>query len=370
MKANRNRKKYSRKQFMKNAGGAILGGGLLSTFGLSAMEGTSLIEQGNTPFSIPSSAAALSFANRISADPVNIPPQIKRTRPRTVEIEIEAVELIGELEDGTKFTYMTFGGQVPGPMIRVRQGDTVILTLSSASENAMLHNIDLHAVYGTGGGADATFVTPGSSQTIKFKALYPGAFTYHCAVPAMDQHISSGMYGIILVEPEEGLSQVDHEFYIGQNEVYIQGSAGDQGLQDFDFAKMEREDADYVLMNGKKGAITENGYGAMKVKKGETARLFFVNGGPNLSSSLHPIGNVFTKAWRDGAIASQPERYVQTMAVPPGSCGIFELDFPVPSTIHLVDHALSRVEYKGMGADIVVEGEPDKEIFDEDYELS
>lgn len=370
MKANRNLKKYSRKQFMKNAGGAILGGGLLSTFGLSAMERSNIAKQVNPSTPLQSAVAAtLSYANRVSADPTNIPPQIKRTSPKTVEVEIEAVEMVGELEDGTKFTYMTFGGQVPGPLIRVRRGDTVILTLSSAPENAMLHNIDLHAVYGTGGGAAATFVTPGSSQTIKFKAMYPGAFIYHCAVPAMDQHISSGMYGMFLVEPEEGLSEVDHEFYIGQNEVYIQGKAGDKGMQDFDFEKMEHEDADYVLMNGRKGALTDSGYGAMKVKKGETARLFFVNGGPNLSSSFHPIGNVFTKAWREGAILSQPERYVQTMAVPPGSCGIFELEFPVPSTIHLVDHALSRVEYKGAGADIEVEGDPDLDIYDADYEL-
>lgn len=368
MKENPNRKKYSRKQFMKNAGGALLGGGLLSTFGVSALGAEARTLSPKRAIANPL-FSDVSFANRIAADPTDIPPQIKRKKPKTIEVELEAVELIGELEDGTKFNYMTFGGQVPGPMIRVRQGDTVILTLSSAPENAMLHNIDLHAVYGTGGGAEATFVTPGSSQTIKFKALYPGAFMYHCAVPAMDQHISSGMFGIILVEPEEGLSKVDHEFYIGQHEVYIQGNAGDEGLLDFDFEKMEKEDADYVLMNAKKGAITDNEYGAMRVKKGETARLFFVNGGPNLSSSLHPIGNVFSKAWRDGAIANQPERYLQTTTVPPGSCGIFELDFPVPSTIHLVDHALSRVEYKGTGADIVVEGEPDLDIYDPDFTL-
>lgn len=366
MKTNSGKKKYSRKEFMKNAGGAIIGGSLLSSLGVSSIGKAQAAKPGH---SLNPLLSSLDFANRIAADPTNIPPPIKRKKPRTIEVELEAVELIGELEDGTKFHYMTFGGQIPGPMIRVRRGDTVILTLSSAPENAMLHNIDLHAVYGTGGGAEATFVTPGSSQTIKFKALYPGAFMYHCAVPAMDQHISSGMFGIILVEPEEGLSKVDHEFYLGQHEVYIQGEAGEEGLLNFDFDKMAKEDADYVLINGKKGAITDNGYGAMRVKKGETARIFFVNGGPNLASSFHPIGNVFTKAWREGAIASQPERFVQTMPVHPGSCAIFELDFPVPSTIHLVDHALSRVEYKGMGADIVVEGEEDKDIYDPDYEL-
>lgn len=362
MKKKQTTTKYSRKQFMKNAGGAMLGGGLLSAFGLPFSQ-----EVNASPVKEnigPSDFSALSFANRLAADPTDIPPPITRKTPKTHEIEMEAKEMIGEIEDGTKFHYMTFGGQVPSPMIRVRQGDTVILTLKSAEENIMLHNVDFHAVYGTGGGAGATYVTPGSSQTIKFKAVYPGAFIYHCAVPAMDQHISSGMYGMIVVEPEEGLSKVDHEFYLGQNEIYIQGNAGDKGMQEFSFDKMKHEDADYVLLNGEKVALTDGRHGAMKVKKGETARIFFVNGGPNLASSFHPIGNVFTKAWREGAIASNPERFVQTMLVPPGSCGIFELDFPVPSTVHLVDHALSRVEHKGMMGNIVVEGTPDKDIYD------
>lgn len=365
MKKKPKRKSYSRKQFMKNAGGAVLGGSLLSSFGLPNFDEANTTSKKS--FDFKKKLSALSFANRIAGDPTDIPPPIKRRRSKTVEVDLECVELVGEIEDGTKFHYMTFGGTVPGPMIRVRRGDTVVLNLHSSDENMMLHNIDFHAVYGTGGGADATFVTPGSSESIKFKAMYPGAFIYHCAVPAMDQHISSGMYGIILVEPEDGLSKVDHEFYIGQNEIYIKGETGEKGMQDFSFDKMEREDADYVLINGEKGALTDNGYGAMKVKTGETARIYFVNGGPNLSSSIHPIGNVFTKAWREGAIASNPERFVQTMGVPPGSCGIFEMEFPVPSTIHLVDHALSRVEYKGMGADIVVEGDENPEIYDPNY---
>lgn len=367
MKKKLNRKKYSRKQFMKNAGGAILGGGLLSSMGVPSIQAANSGSMEKPVFNPKATTAA--FVNHVAADPTDIPPPITRKKPKTVEIELECKEVVGELEDGTKFLYMTFGGTVPAPLIRVRQGDTVIFTLSSAEENVMLHNIDFHAVYGTGGGADATFVTPGSQETIKFKALYPGAFIYHCAVPAMDQHISSGMYGMILVEPEEGLPEVDHEFYLGQNEVYIQGNAGDQGMQDFDFDKMKREDADYVLLNGEVGALSDGGaIGPMKVQKGETARVYFVNGGPNLTSSFHPIGNVWTKAWREGAIASEPERFVQTMTVGPGSCAIFEMDFPVPSTIHLVDHALSRVESKGFGGAIVVEGEEDKDIYDENYE--
>src|SRR5699024_610010 len=352
---------FSRKQFMKNVGGAIFGGGLLAGAGLPLKTKANSLAHMDKPEPVPIST------DRIGADPTDIPGPNTYSSPRTHEIELVSNELTAEIEDGVQFQYMTFCDQVPGPMIRVRQGDTVIFTLRAAEDSAMLHNIDFHAVYGTGGGANATYVTPGQSKTIKFKAMYPGAFIYHCAVPEMDYHISSGMYGMIVVEPEDGLPEVDHEFYLGQNELYTQQQVGTKGLHEFSKSDMQREDATYVLLNGEKYGLTDQRHGPMKVKKGETARIFFVNGGPNLASSLHPIGNVWTKAWREGAIASNPEKFVQTALVPPGSCGIFEMDFPVPSTIHIVDHALSRVANKGMRGDIVVEGEEEPDIYNPNY---
>ena len=363
MDFSRENNRFSRKQFMKNVGGAIFGGGLLAGAGLPFTAKANQTGGDDKPEAVPVTA------DRIAADPTAIPDPITYTRPKTHEIVLETTEVVAEIEDGVQFHYMTFGDQVPGPMIRVRQGDTVILTLKASQGNAMLHNIDFHAVYGTGGGANATYVTPGQSKTIKFKAMYPGAFIYHCAVPRMDYHISSGMYGMIFVEPQEGLPKVDHEFYFGQNEVYTQQTVGVKGMHEFNHQAMKDELSTYVLLNGEKNAITSDRRGPLKVKKGETARLFFVNGGPNLTSNFHPIGNVFTKAWREGAISSNPEKFVQTVQVPPGSCGIFEMDFPVPSTIHLVDHALSRVASKGMRGDIVVEGSEEPDIFDPNYSL-
>lgn len=363
MRFNNKSNNYSRKEFMKNVGGTLLGGGLLSGLGFSskAMAGAEKEAPENRP-------AAINL-DRIAADPTDIPGPVTHSSPKTHEITIETSEPIAEIEDGAQFQFMTFGDQVPGPMIRVRQGDTIILTVKASPDNAMLHNIDLHALYGTGGGSEATYLAPGQSKTIKFKAMYPGSFIYHCAVPRMDYHISSGMYGMIVVEPHDGLAEVDHEFYLGQNEVYSLLAAGSKGMHEFNHESMKGEIPTYVLLNGEKHALTDDRRGPMKVKKGENARIFFVNGGPNLTSSLHPIGNVWTKFWRDGAIASTPEQYVQTASIPPGSCGIFEIDFPVPSTIHLVDHALSRVTNKGMRGDIVVEGEDEPEIYDPDYTL-
>ncbi len=302
-------------------------------------------------------------SSRVAADPTRLPPPITRRSARRVAVKLTVQEVVAEIEPGVAFRYLTFGGQVPGPMIRVRQGDTVHLTLTNPKSSLNAHNVDLHAVYGTGGGNEATLVTPGQSASVQFRAMYPGAFIYHCAVPMLDYHISSGMFGMIVVEPEEGLPRVDRELYLGQNEVYLQGAAGEKGLRTFDYDAMRAEDPTYVLLNGEKDALTPTGRGSVKVKQDERVRVFFVCGGPNLSSHFHPIGNVWTKAWENGALANAPQRYVQTMVVPPGSCGVFEMETPVPETIKLVDHALTRVVWKGMLGLIDVEGTPRPDLF-------
>ena len=363
------KKQYTRKEFMKNAGGAfLLAGGTMAGIGLPfGSKAEALADStGKQHHHLPEFQGPV--LERVAADPTSVPAPIKRSKPKTHHLTLTSTEVVGHIKDGVDFRYLTFEGQVPGPLLRVRQGDTIYLTHKASPTNIMVHNIDLHAVYGPEGGGMATYCAPGQSKTIKFKAMYPGAFMYHCAVPQVAYHISAGMYGMILVEPEDGLPAVDHEFYLGQNEIYtqeitanVEPSANDLS---FDFERMMREDPTYVLLNGEQYALTEGRFGAMKVKRGETARIFFVNGGPNLTSSFHPIGNVWTKVWREGAITSQPEQYVQTCTIPPGSCAILEMEFPVPGMINLVDHALSRSTQKGMKGQIMVEGEPNLDIFD------
>ncbi|MFC7098918.1 copper-containing nitrite reductase [Halobaculum marinum] len=302
--------------------------------------------------------------NRVAADPTDIPDPIDRDEPKTVEVELTAKEVRAEVEDGVVYDYMTFDGQIPGPMIRVRRGDTVKFNLKNASSNAMPHNVDFHAVYGTAGGAIATNAAPGKENAMEFQARYPGAYIYHCAVPNLDYHIASGMFGMILVEPEEGLPEVDREFYFGQHELYTDKAAGEKGRHSFDMEAMKAEDPTYVLLNGQKYAITPDGFGTPTAKTGETARVFMVTGGPNLNSNFHPIGNVWTEAYRDGGLAGRAEQYLQTVNVPPGSCMVGTLDFPVPEHVKLVDHALSRVARKGMMGVITVEGEEKPDVFD------
>ena len=302
--------------------------------------------------------------DRIAADPRDIPDPVDWDEPRHHEVEMTTTERIAEIEPGVTFHYMTFEDRVPGPMVRVRRGDTVEFTIHNPEENSMPHNMDFHATYGPGGGAEASTVAPGETAGFTFRAEYPGVFVYHCAVPNMDHHISAGMFGAILVEPEDGLPEVDRELYFGQHELYTKGDPGEEGHHAFDMDAMAAEEPTYVCLNGEAYAFTENGYGPVTVDKNERVRIFWANGGPNLTSSWHAIGNVWETFYRDGDLVSEPDRYVETAPVVPGSVAAAEIDTPVPGQIKLVDHALSRVVRKGMLGAIKVEGEPEPDIFD------
>jgi nitrite reductase (NO-forming) len=352
----------TRRQLLRvlGAGAALLP--IAATDAVSAAEGPS--DSGGSHPAAPAAVAANS-ARGVVADPTKIPPPIKRYHPIHHEVTFEAREVEAEIEPGAKFSYMTFNGQVPGPMIRVRQGDTVTLTLRSDRHNTTWHSIDLHAVYGPGGGADALTVLPGQSKKITFKTMYPGAFIYHCAVPGeMDVHIARGMFGMIVVEPEEGLPHVDREFYMGQNETYTKQRPGSSpGSREFDDERLLNENATYVMFNGAYNALTSKRFGAMKAKVGETVRVFMVNGGPNLLSSLHPIGNIWSRVWLIGQFAMPPMRFLQSVPVPPGNAIVADMELPVPQTIKIVDHAMTRALNKGAMAEIEITGEENRGIF-------
>ncbi|MFB6156484.1 MAG: copper-containing nitrite reductase [Haloferacaceae archaeon] len=305
--------------------------------------------------------------DRVAADPTDVPDPIARDEPATVEVTLRPEEVTAEIEDGVEFDYMTYNGQVPGPFLRVRQGDTIDLTFENPASNAMPHNVDFHAAAGPGGGAEATMTAPGETTRLRFKATYPGAFIYHCAVPNLDMHISAGMFGLILVEPKGGLPAVDEEIYLGQHEIYTDKKPGETGTHGFDVGAMRREDPTYVVMNGEKYAMTPDRYGsAATVETGDTARVYFVTGGPNLTSSFHPIGNVWEECWPEGALSNDPDRHVQTKPVAPGSTAVATMNFPVPGNFKLVDHALTRVARRGCMAVVTAEGEEKPGIFDPD----
>ncbi|EMA31174.1 nitrite reductase [Halobiforma lacisalsi AJ5] len=353
----------NRRQFMQAIGatGAVAVAGCLGNDDVSGSSTTTESEEG-----LP--AAEPVDVDRIARDPTDVPDPVDWDEPREHDITLETEQMTAEIEPGVTFDFMTFGGQIPGPMVRVRRGDRVNLRFEVPEDiNMDLHNVDFHAVYGPGGGADATTIAPGDNAAeISFTAEYAGAFIYHCAVPNMDHHISAGMFGTILVEPEEGLPEVDHEFYLGQHEIYTDGEAGEAGHHGFDFDAMQSEDPTYVTFNGQAYGFTPDGLGPMKANTGETARVYFANGGPNLTSALHPIGNVWSRYYRDGDLISDPDRNIETAPVAPGTTTVGEMEFPVPGPVKIVDHALSRVVHKGALAVIDVEGEENPEVYEED----
>jgi len=270
----------------------------------------------------------------VAADPTDVPNPVEWNEPRTHEVTLTSEEVTAEVEPGATYKYLTFDGQVPGLMVRVRQGDTVELTLENAPDSSMAHNVDFHAVYGTGGGAVATTATPGEQNAMKFQAKYPSAYIYHCTVPRLDYHIAAGMFGMIVVEPRNGLPKVDRELYFGQHELYTDRPAGEEGHHGHDMDAMVEENPDYVLLNGEKYAWAAANRGPLEAEVGETVRVYMVCGGPNVSSNFHPIGNVWSRAYRDGGLPAEgdPEahasRNIQTMKVPPGSCMIGEMERP------------------------------------------
>lgn len=273
--------------------------------------------------------------------PTDLPPPVGDRPAKLVRVNLRAQEVIGRLANGVSYHYWTYNGKVPGPLIRVRVGDTVELHLSSPPNSHMLHSIDLHAVLGPGGGAAVMQVPPGKQRVFTFKPIHPGLFVYHCGTPVIAEHIANGMFGMILVEPAGGLPKVDHEFYIMQSEVYTRGLFGQKGLHTFDLRSMIREQPTYMVFNGAVGALTDQH--PLHAKVGQSVRIFFGDAGPNKISSLHVIGEILNQAWIDGSLSNQPLKNVQTVAVPPGDTLIAELTPRVPGQYVIVDHALGRV---------------------------
>ncbi|MEO7358918.1 MAG: copper-containing nitrite reductase, partial [Gemmatimonadaceae bacterium] len=283
----------------------------------------------------------------------DVPKAITRKTSAKVIINIETREIRKRLADGVEYTFWTFGGSVPGPMLRVREGDEVEFHLHNHPDNKMPHNIDLHAVTGPGGGAASSFTAPGHSSQFTFAALNPGLYVYHCATAPVGMHIANGMYGMILVEPKDGLPKVDREFYVFQSEFYTAGRYGAAGLQSFDMEKALREDPDYVVFNGSVGALI--GDKALKAKVGETVRMFVGNGGPNLISSFHVIGEIFDNVHTEGGTLAN-QHNVQTTLIPAGGSAFLDMKLEAPGTFILVDHSIFRAFNKGALGMLTVEG--------------
>jgi nitrite reductase (NO-forming) len=290
----------------------------------------------------------------------HVPPPITRKHPAKVVVNLEVREVTKRLADGVEYVFWTFGGDVPGSFIRIREGDQVEFHLNNHQDSKMPHNIDLHAVTGPGGGAASSFTAPGHSSQFSFKALNPGLYVYHCATAPVGMHVGNGMYGMILVEPKEGLPPVDREYYIMQGDFYTVGKYGEEGLQAFDIGKAIDEKPTYVVFNGAVGSLV--GDKAITAKVGERVRLFVGNGGPNLVSSFHVIGEIFDNVYQEGGVVAS-QHQVQTTMIPAGGSAIVDFKVDVPGTYIMVDHSLFRAFNKGAIAMLKVEGAENQLVY-------
>jgi nitrite reductase (NO-forming) len=298
--------------------------------------------------------------------------QIERTGPMTHEVRVTSSQVVAEVMPGTTMDLWTFDGRIPGPMIRVRVGDTVDFFLKNDATSSMPHNVDFHAVNGPGGGAMRLDTLPGSESELRFKLLNPGIYIYHCAFPDVPMHIAHGMYGLIVVEPEGGLPAVDHEFYVMQHEFYTDrggslpaAALADAGHLPYSDAYGNEERPTFVMFNGRPGAITgERAIGKMgePVNTGETVRLFVGNIGPNLISSFHVIGEIFDSVYVEGSF-DLVNHNVQSTVIPCGGAAGVEFRVEVPGTYLLVDHAIFRT-HKGAAGELVVGGEAEPGVFE------
>lgn len=297
----------------------------------------------------------------IVREPTDIPASVGNRGPDTLRIDLETVELSGQLADGTTFKYWTFNGKVPGPFLRVRVGDTVEVHLKNLPDSVMAHSVDFHAVTGPGGGAVATQTQPGGETMFTFQALNPGLFVYHCATPMVAQHIANGMYGLILVEPEGGLPPVDREFYVMQGELYTAQPLGATGGLTEDTTKLLNETPEYFVFNGASMGLASDAH-ALRANVGETVRIYFGVGGPNFTSSFHVIGEIFDRVYDQASLTASPLTDVQTTLVPPGGATVVEFKLDVPGRYILVDHALSRLQ-RGLAGYLYALGDANPGIF-------
>jgi nitrite reductase (NO-forming) len=340
---------------------AACGGRAAAPSGGTSSAGTAMAQSSVVaPATTAPTTVSPATAADVARDPTDLPGPIGQRGPTRVRVDLETQEVDGQLADGTTYTYWTFGGKVPGPFIRVRVDDTVEVHLKNAANSTMTHSIDLHAVTGPGGGSVMTQTQPGQETMFTFQALNPGLYVYHCATPMVALHIANGMYGMILVEPVDGLPAVDREFYVMQGDMYTNGKYGEPGHQAADPTKMLDERPDYYVFNGAVGALTDKH--PLKAKTGETIRIYMGVGGPNFISSFHVIGEIFDRVYSLASLTTPAMTNVQTTTVPPGGATVVEMKLQVPGRYILVDHALARMQ-RGLAGYLLVDGPDQPEIF-------
>ncbi len=268
---------------------------------------------------------------------------------QTVDVRIDVQHKKITVAEGVSFWAWTFGDSIPGPVLRVKVGQTIHFKMANRSKETaqysppMPHSIDLHAAM-VNPSDKYQSIPPGSTISFSWTANYPGVFMYHCGTPIILQHMIYGMIGMTIVEPKEGFpGKVDREYAIIQNEFYLKQKSDGSYMVDLDAAR--KKQPLYVTFNGKPGQYVQN---PLKAKAGERIRLYVCNAGPNDESSFHVVGTLFDKVWLDGNPVNQL-RGMQTVLLGASSGAIVEFVIPEAGTYTFLDHEFADVEAGAVG---------------------
>jgi nitrite reductase (NO-forming) len=304
--------------------------------------------------------------------------QVAKGGPKVVQIRMETIEKEIEVAPGANVWALTFNGSVPGPLIVVHEGDYLEVTLANPKESTLAHNVDFHSATGALGGAGLTLVQPGEEVVLRWKAVKPGVFVYHCAPGGtmIPFHVISGMSGAIMVLPRDGLKDekgksytYDKAFYIGEQDFYLpQDDKGNfkkyaqpaAGMADMlDTAKGLIPS--HVVFNGSVGAIT--GDNALSANVGE--KVLFIHSQANRPSYPHLIGGHADLYWVGGSFSDTPLTSQETWFVPAGAAVAAAYEFKQPGLYVYLSHNLIEAVLLGAALHMNVEGEWDNDLMEQ-----
>ncbi len=260
-----------------------------------------------------------------------------------VKVEMTLKDMVVEVAPGVKYNTWAFDGHgAPGPIVHVREGQTVEMTLVNGG--SIPHSIDFHAARIA---PDVAFkdIDPGESFTFRFKAGDPGVFMYHCGTKPVLAHIANGMYGAIVVDPAKPLPHADREYVLVASEWYLDGP-GIEAPASLNMDKARAMAPDWTTFNGYANQYVTH---PLTAKPGETVRFYVVAAGPTLDSDFHVVGTIFDRAWVNAAVTNPPQNGVQTVLVPAGGGGIFDVKIDQPGLYPFVSHAFAHVDLGQVG---------------------
>jgi nitrite reductase (NO-forming) len=259
-----------------------------------------------------------------------------------VKVHMTMKDMVVEVAPGVKYNTWAFDGHgAPGPVVRVRQGQMVEMTLTNGG--SIPHSIDFHAARIAPNVAFRD-VAPGESFTFKFRASDPGVFMYHCGTKPVLAHIANGMYGAIVVDPVKPLPHADHEYVLVASEWYLNGPGIDEPAS-LDMAKAREMQPDWTTFNGYANQYVTH---PLTSDPGETVRFYVVAAGPTLDTNFHVVGTILNRAWVNGDITHY-QQGVQTVAVPAGGGAVFDVKIDEEGTYPFVSHAFAHVDLGQVG---------------------